>query len=63
MYCLSSIVLPLEVIVFVPEVAAKVVDDAPASNDIPVESVRFPYTLLVLKAHVPANPVKSKFLA
>ena len=56
----KSKVVPFEVIVFVPVVAANDVILAPDAQLIPVEHVKFPYILLVEFTTVPAKPVKFK---
>jgi len=54
----KSRVLPLVVMVLVPEVAAKVSATVVDGNVIPAEIVRFPYTVASELLKVPANPVK-----
>ena len=52
-----SKVTPAVSIVFVPDVAAKVITAVPAVTNIPVDALRFPYTVIELLLIVPANPV------
>lgn len=56
----QSTVLPLVVMVFVPEVAAKTSAPVVAVNVIPLDSVRLPYSVLATAGavHAPEKPVK-----
>ncbi len=57
----QSIVLPLVVMVCVPDVALNCRADVPDATVIPVDNVRFPATTRVAFASVPLKPVKFTF--
>lgn len=58
----KSSVLPLVVIVLPPDVAMKVVADAPADTVMPEENTMLPATLLLPMDRAPLNPVKFRLL-